>query len=101
MRGLSGGQAERSSASAWLECRWESAGWKHNENALIALPEGAWVTRKGELQKAQIIVTLLLDHGIDVNTHGGRRGSALAAAAYSRNVMMTKLLLGRGANPHA
>lgn len=69
-------------------------GGKHNEDALIALLEGARVTRKEELQKAQIITTLLLDHG-------GRRGSALAAAAYSRNVMMMKLLLGRGANPHA
>lgn len=26
---------------------------------------------------------------------------ALAAAAYSKNVMMMKLLLGRSANPHA
>ena len=48
----------------------------------------------------QIIATLLLDHGVDVAAHGGRHGSALAAAAYSKNVMM-KLLLGRGANPHA
>ena len=76
-------------------------GGKHNENALIALLEGTWVTRKEELQKAQIIATLLLDHGVNVNAHGGRRSSVLAAAAYSRNVMMMKLLLGRGANLHA
>ena len=76
-------------------------GGKHNEIAFIALLEGTWATRKGELQKAQIIATLLLDHGVNVNAHGGRRSSVLAAAAYSRNVMMMKLLLGRGANPHA
>lgn len=57
--------------------------------------------RKEELQKVQIIAALLLDHGVDVTAHGGRHGSALAAAAYSKNVMMMKLLLGRGANPHA
>lgn len=45
-------------------------GGKCNENALIALLEGTWVTRK-ELQKAQIIATLLLDHGVDVNAYGG------------------------------
>jgi len=76
-------------------------GGKHNENALIALLEGTWVTRKEELQKAQVIATLLLDYGVDVNAHGGRGGGALAGAAYSRNLMMMKLLLGCGANPHA
>ncbi|OCL00420.1 uncharacterized protein K441DRAFT_534214 [Cenococcum geophilum 1.58] len=76
-------------------------GRKRNENALIALIKGTWVTRKEELQKVQIIATLLLDHGVYVTAHGGRYGSVLAAAAYSKNVMMMKLLLGRGANPHA
>jgi len=75
-------------------------GGKYNENALIVLLEGTWVIRKEELQKVQIIATLLLDHGVDVTAHGGRHGSALAAAAYSKNVMMMKLLLGRGAGEY-
>lgn len=49
----------------------------------------------------QIIATLLLGLGVDVTAHGGRHGSVLAAAAYSKNVMMMKLLLGRDVNPHA
>ena len=75
-------------------------GGKRNENALIALLEGTWVTPKEELRKTQVIATPLIDHRVDVNAHGERHGSALAAAAYSKNIMM-KLLLGRGANPHA
>ena len=47
------------------------------------------------------IVTLLLDRGADVNVTGGDYGSALGAAAYSRdrgNLNIVTLLLDRGAD---
>ena len=44
------------------------------------------------------IVKLLLDHGADVNLHGGRYGNALQAAVYKGSLDIVTLLLDHGAD---
>jgi ankyrin repeat protein len=47
------------------------------------------------------VVKLLLDKGIDVNTHGGQFGNALQAASAGGHEQMVNLLLDKGADIHA
>ncbi|KAF8540648.1 ankyrin repeat-containing domain protein [Trichophaea hybrida] len=97
---------------------------EHNQNILLELVEGTRTILRNqepekppseleftaaerrliceqELEKALLIATLLLDHGADINAHGGRHGTALAAAAHAGNVGMVQLLLKRRADPRA
>lgn len=50
-------------------------------------------------ENAKAVITLLVDHGADVNARGGKYETAIQAAAAHGHLENVKSLLGRGADP--